>query len=223
MPWLILLTGFVLGLRHAMDPDHVTAVTHFISLEPQGRRGGWFGFKWGVGHGLTLLLLGTMMIAFQLRLSPQFQRGAEVVVGATLILLALWRLKLLWDERRHVHVHQHQRSSAIHGHRHSHLVAVGHVHPYAPTVVGMVHGAAGTLAVFVLIPVSFMTSVWLAYAYMLVFSLGCILSMAGYGALVGRWYGTVAEEARRTPFQWLVIGTSMVGLVLGFFWITRNV
>jgi len=233
--WLILLTGFVLGLRHALDPDHVAAVTHFISVEPNSRRGAWFGVMWGLGHGLTVLVLGTVMIAFGLRLSPEFERGAEVVVGATLILLAAWRLKLLADERRHAHPHQHQ--AAVHAHRHNHLLTAGHVHPYAPTLMGMVHGAAGTLAVFVLIPISFMASGWLAYAYMAVFSVGCVLSMTGYGVFAGRWYGAIAAgrdtslqdvgashapgRARRAPFQWLVVGTSLAGLVLGVFWIAR--
>lgn len=220
MTWLVLLTGFVLGFRHALDPDHVAAVTHFISVEPSGRRGAWFGLKWGVGHGLTVLALGTAMLAFHLRITPEFERMAEIVVGITLITLAVWRLKLLADERRHVHPHQHE--TAVHNHRHDPFLTAGHVHPYAPTLVGMFHGAAGTLAIFVLIPVSFMASAGLAYAYMGLFSIGCLLSMGGYGWFVGRWYGTVSEEARRTPFQWLVVATSMAGLVLGIFWIARN-
>lgn len=220
MTWLILATGFVLGLRHALDPDHVTAVTHFISVEPNSRRGAWFGLKWGIGHGLTVLVLGTVMISLQLKLNEEFERGAEIVVGTTLIVLALWRLKLLADERRHRHPHQHEAS--VHEHRHDHLRVAGHVHPYAPTLMGMVHGAAGTLAVFVLIPVSFMASTWLAYAYMGFFSAGCMLSMSGYGLLVGRWYGTVADDERCTPFQGLVIATSLAGLILGVFWIARN-
>lgn len=217
---MILLTGFLLGLRHALDPDHVTAVTHFISIEPDPKRGVWFGFRWALGHGITVFTLGTLVILMDLKLSSGFERSAQIAVGVTLVGLAIWRLWLLREGKTHRHPHRHDGSS--HAHPHGHDPASGHVHPYAPTWVGMLHGAAGSLAVFLLIPVSFMVSRWLAYLYMGIFSLGCLISMTFYGRLAGSVYQSAAVSKKESLFSGLVFGTSLVGLFLGIFWIARG-
>lgn len=216
---LILATSFVLGLRHALDPDHVTAVTHFISMDPRPRSGALFGFRWSMGHALTVLGVGSLVVLLGLKPPPGFERCAEVIVGVTLILLALFRLMLLHRETQHDHEHGHE--GEIHKHTHSHSEPT-HVHPFAPTLVGMIHGAAGTFAIFVLIPISFVGSVFLAYSYAVVFSLGCMISMSSYGYFMGRLYGLSAEAEIRRRYRTLVMVTSLAGLFLGIFWIGRN-
>ena len=217
---LILVTSFVLGLRHALDPDHVTAVTHFISMDPRPRSGALFGFRWSIGHALTVLGVGSLVVLLGLRPPPGFERWAEVTVGITLIALAFFRLALLHKETRHEHEHAHQ--GKIHNHIHNHTEP-SHVHPFAPTLVGMIHGAAGTFAVFVLIPISFAGSALLAFGYAAVFSLGCMISMSSYGYLMGRLYGLSAEAEIRRRYRMLVLVTSFAGLLLGIFWIIQNI
>lgn len=218
--WLILATGFLLGLRHALDPDHVTAVTHFISIDTNPRHGAWFGLRWGLGHAITVLILGTLVLVLRWELTATFERAAEVFVGMTLIGLAAWRLNLLWRERPHQHLHLHA-GDPPHLHPHTHEPASGHVHPYAPTIVGMIHGAAGSVAIVVLIPLSIAQSAVLAFLYICLFSAGCLLSMGVYGYCAGRWYH--ASAAWRRGFRWLVIVTSLMGIGLGLFWILRHV
>ena len=82
-PSLLLLTGLVLGMRHAFDRDHVAAVTHFISLEPDPMKSAWFGFRWALGHALTVLALGSLILLLHLKLDPAFERYAELAVGIT--------------------------------------------------------------------------------------------------------------------------------------------
>ena len=216
---LLLLTGLVLGMRHAFDRDHMAAVTHFISLEPDPVKSAWFGFRWAIGHALTVLVLGSVILILHLKFDPAFERYAELAVGITLIALGVWRLLLLAQERRHVHHHRHQTKA--HTHVHSHEPGRGHVHRFAPTLVGMVHGASGTAEVFVLIPITLIARAWMAYFYIGLFSLGCALTMSMYGYLVGRFYRRANATGQRI-YRTLVILTSASGLVLGVVWILKN-
>ena len=219
-PILLLLTGLVLGMRHAFDRDHMAAVTHFISLEPDPLKSAWFGFRWALGHAMTVLALGSLILVLHLKFDPAFERYAELAVGVTLIALGIWRLVLLAQERRHSHQHQHQTKA--HTHLHSHEPGRGHVHRFAPTLVGMVHGASGTAEVFVLIPITLISTTWLAYLYIGLFSLGCALTMSSYGYFMGRFYRRASETGQRI-YRALVVLTSTSGLVLGVIWILKNV
>ena len=218
-PLLLLLTGLVFGMRHAFDRDHVAAVTHFISLEPDPMRSAWFGVRWAIGHALSVLLLGSLILLLHLKFDPAFERYAELAVGMTLIGLGIWRLFLLYQERRHVHRHAHR--STEHTHSHSHEPRREHVHRFAPVFVGLVHGAAGTAEVFVLIPITLISTTWLAYTYIGLFSLGCATTMGGYGYVVGRFYRRASATGQRI-YRTLVILTSLSGLVLGVVWILKN-
>ena len=217
--WLVLLTGAALGVRHAFDRDHVTAVTHFISLEPDPKKSAWFGARWALGHAASVFLLGGLILLLGIRLEGAFTRYAELLVGASLIVLAVWRLILLARERTHAHAHRHERVE--HTHLHIHESGEPHVHPHAPTLIGMLHGAAGTMEICVLIPISLMGSAWLAYSYMALFSAGCMLSMSGYGYAAGHLYRRASATGQRI-YRWVVIVTSLAGLVLGAMWIARN-
>ena len=218
-PTLLLLTGLVLGMRHAFDRDHVTAVTHFISLEPDPVKSAWFGFRWAIGHSVTVLVLGTVILMLHLTFDPTFERYAELAVGFTLIILGVWRLGVLVQERRHTHRHAHRHVQ--HVHEHSHQPGREHVHRFAPTLVGMVHGAAGTAELFVLIPITLISTAWLAYLYIGLFSLGCAATMSAYGYVAGRFYRRATQTGQRI-YTALVIATSSSGLVLGVVWILKN-
>lgn len=218
-PLLLLLTGLMLGMRHAFDRDHVAAVTHFISLEPDPLRSAWFGFRWAIGHAVTVLALGSLILILHLKFDPAFERYAELAVGITLIALGIWRLALLWQERRHTHRHAHRTKQ--HAHEHSHAPGREHVHRFAPTLVGMVHGASGTAELFVLIPITLISTTWLAYLYIGLFSLGCAATMSTYGYVAGRFYRRATQTGQRI-YRTLVILTSLSGLVLGVIWIVKN-
>ena len=205
-PALLLVTGLFLGMRHAFDRDHVAAVTHFISLEPDPLKSAWFGFRWALGHAVTVLTLGSAVILLKLKLDPGFERYAELAVGVTLVALGVWRLGLLVQERWHAHTHEPVRP---------------HVHQFAPTLVGMVHGASGTAEVFVLLPITLMASRGLAYLYIGLFSAGCAITMSAYGYLAGRFYQRANEKGQRI-YRILVTLTSGTGIVLGLIWIIRN-
>ena len=216
---LLLLTGLVLGMRHAFDRDHVAAVTHFISLEPDPVKSAWFGCRWALGHAMTVLFLGSLILMLHVKFEPSFERYAELAVGITLIVLGLWRLFLLFQERWHAHRHVHHTKA--HAHLHTHEPGHNHVHRFAPTFVGMVHGASGTAEIFVLIPITLIQVTWLAYLYIALFSFGCALTMGTYGYIVGRFYRRANQTGQRL-YRALVILTSLSGLILGTVWVLKN-
>ena len=115
-----LLLALLLGLRHATDPDHLTAVsTLLLNQEDNGpRRAALLGWAWGLGHAATLCALGVAFILFDLHIPPEVQRAAEALIGMLIVVLA-GRLMLRWW-RGYFHMHAHTHGSVAHVHPHIH-------------------------------------------------------------------------------------------------------
>ena len=128
---LSLLLALALGLRHALDPDHLIAVSTLVAGEEENgaRRAGRLGTIWGTGHALAIVVLGLPVVLVHAVLPEVVQRVAETAIGVIIVLLAL---RLLRQSRRgafHVHVHEHDGDR--HVHVHTHREALGHVHALA--------------------------------------------------------------------------------------------
>src|SRR5262245_58862284 len=128
---LILGIGFFLGMRHATDPDHVVAVSTIVSRERSIPRAGWIGILWGVGHTLTILIVGTAIILFGVVIPPRLGLTIEFSVALMLILLGVLNLTgaMHWLSHRfspahpqhhgtHTHLHSHGDYTHVHPHRH---------------------------------------------------------------------------------------------------------
>ncbi|HUR93590.1 MAG TPA: hypothetical protein VMY76_03340 [Gemmatimonadales bacterium] len=161
-----LAVAVLLGLRHASDPDHLTAVsTLLLSDERAGaRRAGFLGFAWGMGHAATLFLFGLPVILFRRHLPPVVHQGAEFVIGLVILALAV-RLLVRW-RRGYFHSHSHQHGEVQHAHPHAHEAhgvahrSDGHAHPHSEGLgrspleafgLGLVHGVGGSAAVGILL------------------------------------------------------------------------
>jgi hypothetical protein len=175
-----LVVAFVLGLRHASDPDHVVAMTSLVAADDGGPRAAVrLGAWWGVGHAGTLLVVGLPLIAFKSELPTWFETGAERAVGVVVVLLA-GRVLVKWargDYRMGPHRHEnerhrHLREGASKEHRH-HLVRS----PRQALGIGVVHGLAGTGAV-VLLLIASLPSQLSAAAALAVFAPMSVVSMA---------------------------------------------
>lgn len=180
--------GLVLGLRHAFDSDHLIAVSSIVARERSPWRSLWVGLFWGLGHTLTLLVIGTLVLELDLRISPPMELSFECAVGVVLIGLGL---STLYDcRRKQVHVHPHEHGSAAHVHFHAHAEsrAHGHAHPLRlgakPFLVGMVHGLAGSAALMLLV-LSTVPSTTLGLMYLTIFGCGSILGMGAVSLLMG--------------------------------------
>jgi sulfite exporter TauE/SafE len=131
---LIIGIGFFLGMRHATDPDHVVAVSTIVSRERSISRAGWIGILWGIGHTLTILVVGAAIILFGVVIPPRVGLTLEFSVALMLILLGLLNLTGAIDWLSHRFSPAHPQHHGTHSHLHSHG-HYAHLHPHS-------HGAS---------------------------------------------------------------------------------
>jgi ABC-type nickel/cobalt efflux system permease component RcnA len=173
MQLLPLLTALVAGFAHALEPDHVAAVTTFVSRRPRPLEAVGFGLRWGVGHSASLLVVGLALVALNLRLPDALTRGLEFGVGGMLLALGVW---LLWSVL-HERAHRLAGGTPAEGH--------AHTHQHGTLWVGMAHGLAGTAPLVALLPAATTRSGWTAAAYLLLFGVGTTLAMGLYAMTAG--------------------------------------
>lgn len=181
--------GFVLGLKHALDPDHLAAVSTFASEHKDILRSSLVGVYWGLGHSAALLFFGAAVILFRLALTPRVGQFLDFAVGCMLILLGVNVFRKL-AKKPVIHIHSHEHDGTAHSHLHFHAGHAEHDHQHhvfrvagKPFVVGVVHGLAGTAAVLLLF-VSTIPSILLAFGTILIFGAGTIGGMMVMSALM---------------------------------------
>jgi len=182
----VLLIGFVLGLQHAVEADHLAAVSTIVSEKKNLWRASLVGGMWGVGHTISLFVVGALVIFLKLQISDSVEAKLEAVVGGMLILLGLNALRNLFkSEKIHVHAHEHGSREHIHIHAHTSKEESSH-HRFSPRsiVIGMVHGLAGSAALMLFI-VPTISSPAVALLYILIFGIGSIGGMMAMSFLIG--------------------------------------
>lgn len=183
----LLSFGFLLGLRHALDADHLAAVSTVLAERPSLRASGAVGLWWGIGHTLTLLIVGSIVLAWGLRIPERFEFIAEFGVGVLLILLGGTLALKLYRERWHVHSHHHDGER--HVHLHSHQMQVDHRHRHwtidliRPLCIGMAHGLAGSAALMLII-LSTTQELGPGLLSIAVFGIGSIVGMMAIGLTI---------------------------------------
>ncbi len=199
---LPLATALIAGFAHALEPDHMAAVTTFVSRHPRPREALAFGVRWGLGHSAAILAVGLVLILLRLQVPEAVVRGLEFGVGGMLVVLGLWLLWTLLHGRAHDLAHQD-------GHTHSHRGAT--------TWVGVAHGLTGTAPLIALLPVALSRSPWAAGAYLLFFGVGTVMAMGLYALFVGVVFGRTG-----TRFPALAggmrIATAFGSAALGVVW-----
>jgi len=184
----ILALGFILGMQHALEADHVAAVSSIAARRSDVADIVKHGLTWGFGHTLTLFAFAGVALAFGQVIPDHAARPIETAVGIMLVGLGshvLWRLS-----RDRVHFHQHgHNDGTVHLHAHSHAgeamahARAPHTHEHGfrwrTLLVGLMHGMAGSTALLVL-AVSQASSVAAGLGYVALFGIG---SMIGMGAL----------------------------------------
>jgi ABC-type nickel/cobalt efflux system permease component RcnA len=182
-----LTLGFVLGLRHALDADHVAAVAALTESRGGLRRALVNGTSWGMGHALTIGLAGGTAIALRSAFPERLALAFEFAAALMLIVLGVVALRGALRERLHVHAHRHD--DVAHAHLHLHAVPHDagsestHHHPHPvrlalrPFLVGTVHGLAGSAALAILV-LATMPTVLAGCVYLVVFGAGTMVGMA---------------------------------------------
>ena len=138
----ILFFGFFLGMRHATDSDHVIAVTTIVSRQRTSGSAAWTGIFWGIGHSLTLLVIGGAIILFGIVVPERLGMSLEFCVALMLILLGALNLRATFravenvsvgDDHDSIHQHAHRHGDYVHSHPHGHEIAThGHAEDAVP-------------------------------------------------------------------------------------------
>jgi hypothetical protein len=192
--------GFVLGLKHALDADHLVAVSTIVNE----RKGFWsssiVGAFWGLGHTASLLIVGLIVIALHFEIPEKIAAGMEFMVAVMLVALGanvLWKIKR--GATLHLHAHEHHHFSHVHphlhepgkDHSHEHVPAVGR----KPFLVGMMHGMAGSAALM-LVVLATIPSKMLALLYIGIFGFGSVGGMFVMSALIGLPFSFASKHDR---------------------------
>ncbi len=184
----LLALGLLLGVRHALDPDHVIAVSTISARTPSLRRSVGIGALWGLGHTLTILVAGGAMITLREIISPRLGLAMEFAVALMLITLGI--LNLL-------------------NARHPSPAAPS---PIRPFIIGMVHGTAGSAAVALLILATIDTPAT-GMLYLLLFGTGTIAGMIAVTGLMTIPMTMIADRA--VGRRWLAAASGLVSLAFG--------
>ncbi|MEM7208110.1 MAG: urease accessory protein [Pseudomonadota bacterium] len=193
----VLLIGFALGMRHALDADHLVAVATLAGRASSPWQAVRHGAVWGLGHTLTLCLFGAVILSLGSAIPDHVAIALELCVALMLIVLGLDLLRRIFRDRVHFHAHTHgddQAAATRHFHAHSHAgegahVASDHRHehpegiPRRALLVGIMHGMAGSAAlIFLALDAS--ASVWHGMLYIALFGVGSIIGMASLSLII---------------------------------------
>lgn len=198
----VLGIGFLLGMQHALEADHIAAVSSIAARRTNVREIVKHGLTWGLGHTVTLFAFAGAAMLLGQAIPERVSGPAEFAVGVMLVGLGVHVLWRLWRDRVHVHVHRHGDGVA-HLHVHSHA---GETRPHGESdhahrhgfrwralLVGLMHGVAGSAALLVL-AASQIASPLFGLVYLLLFGIG---SMLGMGVLSAAIAVPLAASARR--------------------------
>jgi sulfite exporter TauE/SafE len=226
----ILALGFLLGMRHATDADHLAAVATLATRSRSVAHTVAQGIAWGTGHTLTLMLCGGAVLVLGLVVPAQAAQALELAVGVMLVALGADALYRLRRERVHFHPHRHADSVA-HFHAHSHRGdgaphdPARHEHPHPrgfpgrALLVGMVHGMAGSAALILLSLEALRSPAW-GFAYIAIFGLGSILGMAALSAAIAVPLRLTSRHLKRT-YDGLSATVGLATILLGCYMMYR--
>ena len=223
MPLLELLTssglGSLLGMRHALEPDHVAAVSTLVTGERSGVKAAWLGACWGVGHTLTLIVAGAVLVLLRAEMPAVASDAFEFAVALMLVGLGV---------RAIYHAVRQGPSGPAHLHHHGRLV---HVHPGVPAhvhigtwtlarrplLVGAVHGLAGSGALTALV-LTTLPSTAARLSYLALFGFGSTVGMAALSGLLGWPLARVGRHHALARGVSMAVGciSTGLGLVWGY-------
>jgi cytochrome c biogenesis protein CcdA len=197
----ILALGLFLGVRHATDADHVVAVSTLVVQRHNTRSALWLGALWGIGHGLTILLVGGAIILLGVIVPPRLGLLLELSVAIMLITLGALNLRAAMQQAAHAHPHQHQGPQS--GRK---------LRSFA---IGVVHGLAGSAAIALLV-LSTIHDPALGFLYLGLFGVGTVLGMM---LLTTAMSFPIAAAARRfgDMERWLGSVTGALSVAFGIF------
>ncbi len=227
----LLLGACGLGMAHAFEVDHMTAVSAFVAQKPSPRHAALFGIKWAIGHAFSLLMLGTILFALRLTISDGIAMSLERLVGVALFVLGLWTLKQLHASfLGHTHQHRHtpdelaaiatQEGDEAATRIHTHADGTTHAHSHDSLFMGILHGAAGTAAFVGQSLVAVSQTYAKVFSFTLAFSIGVLIAMGAYSAALGSII-TLSERRSTAIVHGVRALTGIWACGVGIYWIFK--
>ena len=210
-------TALLLGSLHALEADHMAAVTAFAVRKPAPLAAAGFGVRWAVGHGASVTAVGALLLLVGITIPAQATEWLDRSVGLVLIGLGLWTA---WHASRlHAHLHHHD-GGVEHAHLHSHAFRAQHDHAHAATMIGALHGLAGAAPAVALLQVARSGSFLQGMSYLATFALGTAAGMALYALITGWLVGRAAIRSERLA---RILGklTGASTVAIGVIWLLR--
>jgi len=221
MPVFEVLTGSalgsLLGMRHALEPDHLTAVSTLVSGERSSVRAAMLGASWGIGHTLSLVVVGAVLVVLRAEMPARVGDLFELLVAIMLVTLGVRAILIAVRQGPVGPTHTHHHGHVVH----RHAGARPHVHvgtwtlARRPLIVGAVHGLAGSGALTALV-LATLTSTVARITYMTLFGFGSTLGMAILSGLLGWPLARIGANHSITRGLSIIVGCLSIGL--GLFW-----
>lgn len=215
----LLSFGFLLGLKHATEADHMAAVSTMVSERKSLWSSALVGGLWGLGHTISLVAAGIFVLVLNFQISANAERWLEFTVGIMLTLLGLNVLrKIIKGGKLHFHPHTHGDNKHVHPHIHEvddlgHSVLHRTIRNPRALFIGMVHGLAGSAALMLVVIPTIETKI-LGVVYIVIFGIGSIGGMMIMSFLVGLpFYFSALKFERFNRILQVVAGA--VSVVLG--------
>ncbi len=218
-PLLLVATGFLLGMGHSFDPDHVVAVSTLLSNSPSLRKSVISATAWGAGHSATVLLVGVIVLALRVSIPSSIVSLFQFAAGLMLIVLGLLVLRPVVGKA--VNLRWHRNGSDVDLGRSSASVGNAKSNALIPKSIftGVVQGLAGSAALMLVI-LTTVDSVMLGFVFILVFGVGVILGMVCIACLISSLISFTASRLERVHEKIAVI-TGFISLGLGIFLVVQ--
>jgi hypothetical protein len=209
-----LFWGLAQGMRHALEPDHLAAVSTLVADRKSARSAASYALAWGVGHALVLLVFGGALLAIRGHVPVRVGAGFELLVAAMLAVLGLRGLRLAFVPPTAA-ADDHDEDPHVHAGPADHLHLSGLTLSRRPLIVGCIHGLAGSGALAALVMPG-MKSALMGILYLTLYGGGAALGMATVAGVVGVPMARLVRARRGVPV--LLGGTGALSLVLGLAW-----
>jgi len=222
-PFFIIIAGLLIGLVHAFEPDHISAIsTQLIKNNNTNNSKKSYlrnltvisslkGAFWGAGHTSSIILIGLLIAGLSLNISDNFFISAEILVGLMLIVLGVFTFtnKSILLKRKHIHPHQHSDISHTHSHKHDDKT---HIHGHKAYLIGAIHGIAGSGSL-VAIAAATISGFDMMIYFLILFGVGSIIGMTVASGVLGLPFILFSKISWVTKY--LRYAVAVVALVIG--------
>ena len=213
IPVSLLGLGFLSGLKHAFDADHIAAVSTLASGNSI-KKSSLLGLFWGFGHAIALFVAGLFVLLLKITIPEKLALFFEFIVAVMLILLGINVLLAIKKEKMHLHSHRHGKTEHIHLHSHK---SASHHHAHIPLkkslIIGLVHGLAGSAALTLLI-LAGISSTALGLFYILLFGLGSMLGIILVSSIISLPFRLIPNKLQSIQ-NLLRLSTGIMSITIG--------